>query len=261
MIENRSDFGKNIKFKIKKRFGIIALSRTSRSNAFTIGFLECLKECIKYCQENEKVRGLILTNDGNSFSTGMDLDFIDGSDHLAVKNLESTAADIVELLYNGKPTIAAVSGRCMGEGVVFTICCDYRIATKGSFFQMPEIYSGIFPGTGCVILFSKILGIPWTKKLLMFAEKVDAKNAKEINLIDKIVSSKDELIKEALKKARFLFTKNQTVLNLIKLCSNHLPNMSYKKAYEIEKQASGWYEYQDKKKFLKDFRKNFLEGN
>jgi len=257
MSKNQTDFGEFIDFKVKKRFGIISLVRVSRSNAFTIEFLKDLKNCIEYCQLSEKIRGLILTNDGNSFSTGMDLDFIDGSDHQAVKNLESTAADIVELLYNGKPSIAALNGRCMGEGVVFVICCDYRIATKDSFFQMPEIYSGIFPGTGCVILFSKILGIPWTKRLLMFAEKIDAQKAVDINLIDKTVNSKEDLANEAMRKARFLFTKNQTVLNLIKLCSNHLPNMTYKEAYEIEKEASAWYEMKDKENFLEDFRKKF----
>jgi enoyl-CoA hydratase/carnithine racemase len=217
-----------------------------------------LRKCVEFCQNNEKIRGLILTNNGTSFSTGIDLDYIDGSDHQAVKKLEKTAAEIVSLLFNGKPSIAAVNGRCMGEGVVFTICCDYRIATKESFFQMPEIYSGIFPGTGCVILFSKILGMPWAKRLLMFAEKIKSQTAKEINLIDQIVDSKIDLDKEALKKAKFLFTKNQTVLNLIKLCSNHLSNLSYKKAYQIEKEASAWYEHSDKEEFINEFRKNFI---
>jgi enoyl-CoA hydratase/carnithine racemase len=254
---NNLDFGDYIEFSVKKRFGVITLNRIHRSNAFTQEQLEHLKKAIQHCQNDTKLRGLIITNNGSSFSTGMDLAAIDGADHVAVKKLEGTAAEICKLLFNGKPVICAVNGRTMGEGVVFSVCCDYRIAVKGSFFQMPEINSGIFPGTGCVILFSKIIGIPWTKKMLMFSEKVDASKALEIGLIDQVVETKDQLIEESMKKARFLFSKNQTVLQAIKLCSNHFLDKTYNDAYEIEKAASGWYEHKDKIKFIQDFRKKF----
>lgn len=256
---SEADFGEYIDFEIKKRFGIITLNRVHRSNAFTVEQLRNLRKAVIYCQENEKVRGLILTNKGTSFSTGMDLDFIDGSDHAAVKELEATAAEICLLLWNGKPAICALNGRCMGEGVVFMICCDYRIATKDSFFYMPEILSGIFPGTGCLILFSKIIGIPWTKKMLMFAEKIPTDLAIKINLIDEVVSSEEDLLKSAMDKAKFLFTKNQTVLNTIKLCANHLADKDYFTAYDIERQGSSWYQYEDKDFFINKFRKRFVE--
>jgi len=257
MSSNNLLFGEYIDFTIKKRFGIITLNRIHRSNAFDIGQFENLKKAIEYCQENEKIRGLILTNNGNSFSTGVDLGTIDGSDHEAIKYLEGTATSICKLLYNGKPAISAVNGRAMGEGVVFSACCDYRIATKESFFQMPEIFSGIFTGTGCLILFSRLLGIPWTKKMCMFAERIDIKKALEIGLVDKVVNNKEELMKAALDKAKFLFTKNQIVLNAIKLCVNHLADKSYNDAYELEKIGSSWYEFEDKKQFIQDFRNKF----
>jgi len=257
MSVNNLDFGEHIEFAIKKRFGIITLNRTQRSNAFTQDQLMHLKEAIEHCQNDSKLRGLILTNNGSSFSTGMDLDAIDGSDTFAVKKLEGTAAEVCKLLFNGKPAICAINGRTMGEGVVFSICCDYRIAVETSFFQMPEIMSGIFPGTGCVILFSKIIGIPWTKKMLMFSEKISAIKALEIGLIDQIVETKDQLIEESTKKARFLFSKNQIVLHAIKLCSNHFIDKSYSDAYEIEKIASGWFEHKDKENFIQEFKKKF----
>ncbi|MFX1503885.1 MAG: enoyl-CoA hydratase/isomerase family protein, partial [Promethearchaeota archaeon] len=216
-----------------------------------------LNKAIEHCQKDEKIRGLILTNNGNSFSTGVDLGSIDGSDHEAVKYLEGTAATICQLLYYGKPAISAINGRAMGEGVVFSTCCDYRIATKESFFQMPEIFSGIFTGTGCLVLFSKLLGIPWTKKMCMFAERIEAKKALEIGLIDKVVNNEDELMKIALEKAKFLYTKNQTVLNAIKLCVNHLADKSYSDAYKLEKIGSTWYQFEDKELYLKDYRKKF----
>lgn len=259
MSSEELDFGEYIEFSVKKRFGIITLNRVHRANAFTVEQLRNLRKAVIHCQENEKIRGIILTNNGDSFSTGMDLDFIDGSDHNAVKDLEATAAEICVLLWNGKPSICAINGRAMGEGVVFLACCDYRIATKDSYFYMPEILSGIFPGTGCLILFSKIIGIPWTKKMLMFAEKVKADLALKINLIDKIAENQEDLMKIAMEKAKFLFTKNQTVLNSIKLCANHLLDKDYITAYKLEQMGSSWFEYEDKEKFLDKFRMQFQD--
>ena len=257
MSNNELDFGEYIEFSINKRFGIIRLNRIHRSNAFTIDYLNNLKKAIEYCQINSKVKGLILTNNGASFSTGMDLGEITKYDYTQVKELESIAATICKVLYNGKPAICAVNGRTMGEGVVFLACCDYKIATKESFFQMPEINSAIFPGTGCVILFSKIIGVNWTKKMLMFSEKVNAIKAVEIGLIDSIVQDSDELMHLALEKATFLHSKNQIVLHAIKLMSNHLSNKDFSEAYEIEKLGSDWYRYEDKEQLIKELKEKF----
>lgn len=257
MAFNDKDFGENIEFSVKKKFGIISLNRLHRSNAFTIEFLKDLEIVIQFCQSNHKIKGLILTNEGNSFSTGMDIGAIASYNYEQVKELERTAANICKLLYNGKPAICAINGRTLGEGVVFLVCCDYRIATKESFFQMPEINTAIFPGTGCIILFSKVIGIPWTKKMLMFAEKVPSSKALEIGLIDCIVETQEELMSKAIEKAVFLHPKNQTVINSIKIFSNHLLNLPFNEAYELEKKGSDWYTYENKEKFLKELRNHF----
>ena len=251
------EFGEFIEFSIKKKFGIIKLNRIHRGNAITTEMAKNLKKAIEFCQNSEKVRGIILTGNGTSFTTGMDIDEIDGSDHVAVNEYEKTAATIQDLLYYGKPTICAINGKAMGDGVAYALCSDYRIATRETFFIMPEINLGVFPGTGIIVLMSRIIGIPWTKKILMFAEKVSTEKALEIGLIDQIVENQEELMKIALEKAKFLFTKNQTVLNAIKLCSNHLADKSYNEAFELEKIGSGWFEYEDKEKYIIEFRKKF----
>jgi len=257
MAKKNLDFGEFIEFSIKKKFGIIHLNRVHRGNAITTEMAKNFKKTIEYCQNTERIRGIILTGNGASFTTGMDIDEIDGNDHLAVKEYEKTAATIQELLYYGKPVICAINGKAMGDGVAYALCSDYRLTVKNSFFMMPEINLGVFPGTGIIVLMTRIIGIPWTKKILMFAEKISAEKALEIGLIDLIVEDKEELMKVALDKAKFLFTKNQTVLNAIKLCSNHLADKSYNEAYELEKIGSDWYEYEDKNKYIKDFRKRF----
>ncbi|MFW9882602.1 MAG: enoyl-CoA hydratase/isomerase family protein [Candidatus Thorarchaeota archaeon] len=251
-------FGNFIEFSVKKKFGIIKLNRIHRGNAITIEMAKNLKKALEFCQNSEKIRGILLTGNGDSFTTGMDINEIDGSDHAAIQEYEETAASIQELFYYGKPTICAINGKAMGDGVAYTLCSDYRIAVRDCYFMMPEISLGVFPGTGIIVIMSRIIGIPWTKKILMFAERVSAEKALEIGLIDQIVENQEDLMKVALERAKFLFTKNQTVLNAIKLCSNHLADKAYREAYELEKIGSSWYQYENKDKYIKDFRKKFF---
>ena len=251
------EFGKFIEFSIKKKFGIINLNRMHRGNAITTEMAKDLKKALEFCQNSAKIRGIILTGNGTSFTTGMDIDEIDGGNHEMVKEYENTAASIQDMIYYGKPTICAINGKAMGDGVAYTLCSDYRIAVKNCYFRMPEINIGVFPGTGIIVLMSRVIGIPWTKRILMFAEKVNAEKALEIGLVDYLVENQEELMRVALDKAKFLFTKNQTVLNAIKLCSNHLADKSYNEAYELEKIGSAWYEYEDKEKYINEFRQKF----
>ena len=259
MTSDNRNFGEHIEFSASKRFGIIKLNRVHRANALTIDMVKNLKMAIAYCQSNEKIRGVILTGNGTTFTTGLDMDTINGSDQAAVKEYEKTAADIAELIFNGKPTICAVNGRAMGDGVAYALCSDYRIAVRESFFMMPEIKSGIFPGAGTIVLMTRMIGIPWTKRILMFAEKISTEKALKIGLIDQIVDTREDLMEETMRRVRFLFTKNQPALNLIKLCSNHLPDKTYNEAYILEKEAlMGWAEEKDKLQFVENFRKKLM---
>jgi enoyl-CoA hydratase len=258
MSTDKLDLGENLEFSIKKRFGIITFNRQERGNALTIEMLKNIRKALEYCQDNDRIRGVILTGKGKAFTTGLDVASIDGSDQDAIKEIEEIAGEITAILYNGKPVISAINGYAMGDGVIYALASEYRIAIKGAYFQMPEVKLGIFPGTGCVTLMSKNLGIPWTKKILLFAQKVSSELALEIGLVDQIVDSQEELMKVTMEKARFLFTKNQTVVNTIKLCANHLLDKDYKKAYDLEQEAESWYEHEDKDKFLKEFRNKFL---
>jgi len=258
MSSNELELGKNIKFSTKRRFGIITISRQESGNALTLKMLKDLKKCILHCQENPKIRGILLSGEGTSFTTGLDLRSFDASKTDVVKKIEDTARFITDLLYYGKPVISAINGKAMGDGVIYALASDYRLVVKEAYFQMPEIKFGIFPGTGCVVLMTKVLGISWTKKMLMFAEKISADKAVQIGLADEVVENSGELMKRAMDKAKFLFPKNQTVLNATKLCSNHLMDKPYMEAYELEKMGSAWYEYDNTEEYLSEFRKRLM---
>ena len=106
MSASNLNLGENLLFSVKRRFGIITFNRTERGNALTIPMLNDIKKVLEHCQINEKIRGIILTGKGKSFTTGLDMDSLDVGDNDAVKEIESTAGEITKLLFYGKPVIS-----------------------------------------------------------------------------------------------------------------------------------------------------------
>lgn len=86
-----------------------------------------------------------------------------GLDH-AIRRFETMA----------KPSIAAISGSCMGGGFELALGCDIRIAQEGDFrIGLPEVNLGILPGAGGTqrlprlvgtgrALFHILMGVPLT---------------------------------------------------------------------------------------------------
>ena len=65
--------------------------------------------------------------------------------------------------------------------------CDFRYCTEDAFFALPEATIGIIPGAGGTQLLPRIVGISKAKKMIYTGERVNAKDAFSIGLIDKVV--------------------------------------------------------------------------
>ncbi|GAI41741.1 unnamed protein product [marine sediment metagenome] len=177
MLDNEVNFGQYIEFKVKNRIGIITLNKTERSNAFDVEQLENFKKTLLYCQNNKRIRAIILTANGKNFSTGIDVASASGKNISVVKNLERLLAEVVRILLNGKPVIVAINGRALGGGLEIPLFCDYRVALNEGYYQMPEILINVFPGTGCITQMVRTIGPLLTKKILMWGEKITPEQA------------------------------------------------------------------------------------
>ena len=256
MSKNEQNFGQFIEFEVRNRIGIITLNKPERSNAFDEEQFENYKTAIQYCQDNKRIRVIILTANGTSFSTGVDVKSAGGKDISAAKKLESLLADIVRILLNGKPVIAAINGRALGGGFEIPLFCDYRVAINQGHYQMPEILVNIFPGTGCITQMVRTIGPLLTKKLLMWGDKITPEQALNMGLIDELVSTKEDLMTRAIERAKFLASRNQAIINAIRLCANHVWDKSYDEAYKMENYCSNWFEI-GKEDFVLKFKEEF----
>jgi enoyl-CoA hydratase/carnithine racemase len=98
-----------------------------------------------------------------------------------------------------KPTIAAVNGYCIGEGLTLALACDLRIASERATFQYPEVQIGV-PTIAGAIRAPRVVGLGAALELLLVGDRVDAARAYDMNLVNKVVPA-DDLMPEAMRWA------------------------------------------------------------
>ena len=93
--------------------------------------------------------------------------------------------------------VAVVNGVALGWGTEFMLTCDYRIATEGARFGLPETGLGILPGAGGSSELPYYIGLPQTLRLGMTGERIAAEEALRIGLVQEIAEGVDAGLERA----------------------------------------------------------------
>ena len=109
-----------------------------------------------------------------------------------------------------KPVIALMHGYTYGLGIDLSTACDIRMCTRDTKFCVKEVDIGLAADVGTLSRFPKVVGglTSWAKEVVLSARPFSAEEAYKNNLVSKVVSSKDELIKEGYKLASYIASKS-----------------------------------------------------
>jgi len=119
----------------------------------------------------------------------------------SVEEHKKDAADIMlrsfhQLFYILKqlsiPTLAKISGQCLGGGMEMAIMCNFLFADKTAKLGQPEIILGVFPPPASVILPEKI-GLAKAEELILTGKVINAEEGKSIGLINEVFEDKASL--------------------------------------------------------------------
>lgn len=93
------------------------------------------------------------------------------------------------------PTLAIISGFCLGGGCETALACTYRIAEDipSTRIGLPEVKLGIIPGWGGTVRLPKLLGAPAAMSIMLPGAALTASKAKKIGLVDAALPKRDLL--------------------------------------------------------------------
>lgn len=90
------------------------------------------------------------------------------------------------------PTMAKISGQCLGGGMELALMCNFMFADKSAKLGQPEIILGVFPPPASILLPEKI-GLARAEELLITGRTLAADEALQCGLINHLFADKAEL--------------------------------------------------------------------
>lgn len=186
----------------------IALTRPDKHNAFNAELISELTSSLQGYDRDDRVRLLLLTAQGKSFSAGGDLNWMQAmAEKSEPENLEDARrlARLMETLDGfAKPTMALVQGAAIGGGLGLVACCDLVVANDSATFALSETRLGLIPAVIQPYVATAI-GQRQATRYALTAERFSAKEAYRLGLVHELTAWHDlrtkgeELIQELLK--------------------------------------------------------------
>ena len=140
---------------------------------------------------------VIVQGRGKHFSVGMDVSVIKGrvdqpkqANRKYLLSLQQCLDDFEAL---EKPTIAKLHGFCIGGGLILALCCDFRIASQRTVFNLPEVKLGI-PVLWGTRRLTRVAGVAAAKEMILLGKRFKASVAQAYGLLHEVVPP-DELDK------------------------------------------------------------------
>lgn len=96
-----------------------------------------------------------------------------------------------------KPVICAFHGYCIGAGLDLGSACDIRLASEDAKISLREAAVAFIADVGSLQRVPHIVGQGIARELAFTAKFIDAKRAKEVNLVNEIFPDKESLLKGA----------------------------------------------------------------
>ena len=174
----------------RDRIAHITLNRPESLNAFNRDMHAELREAWQAFRNDDEVWVAIVTGAGDrAFSAGADVKEMGERQEGQVPRSfwETWFGDNLQTgLEVWKPTIAAINGYCLGEGLTLALSCDFRIASDRASFGFPEVNLGIATIVGAVRA-PKVVGLGNALELLLIGDRVDAQRAYDMGLLNRVV--------------------------------------------------------------------------
>jgi 3-hydroxyacyl-CoA dehydrogenase/enoyl-CoA hydratase/3-hydroxybutyryl-CoA epimerase len=151
-------------------------------------------------EERGDISGVIVTSAKPTWFAGGDLHDIVTARPQDAERLTALLAhikrDLRRLETLGRPVVAAIDGSALGGGLEIALACHHRIALDDRRINLglPEVTLGLLPGAGGVTRTVRMLGlVEALTRVLLEGRSYRPQQARELGLIDEVVTDRDEL--------------------------------------------------------------------
>jgi enoyl-CoA hydratase/carnithine racemase len=217
----------------------LTMNRPESRNALSSEMIARLADAWEMIDADAEVRVAILTGAGGNFSAGADLKAMAGgygSDEWTERSKREPDLPWKALLRHyrlRKPLVAAVEGYAVAGGTEILQATDVRVAGEGARFAIAEAKRGLFPVGGSTVRLRRQIPYAWAMDILLTGEMIDARTARDIGLISRVVKA-GKALDEARRVADLIASNGPLAVQAIKRSVQETEGLPEAEALKIE---------------------------
>lgn len=247
----------SILLNIEDHIATVTLNRSDKHNALTGEMMEQFVSIFDELDANNDVHVVILTGAGEkSFCSGADLGGMSENNEQSILDYKihvTKYRDCLLAINNiKKPTIAAVNGYALAGGLGLAASCDITFANERAKFGAPEINVGLWGMmiSACLV---EVIGRKKTLELFYTGKQINATEAQEIGLVNRVFSVED-FLDNVYGFALEIAQKNPTALSMGKDAMQMIRGLDFEKSLNyLRDQVLILGETKDSKEGMKAF--------
>lgn len=184
MSETADAEGPFVRYEVADGFAVVTLDSPHNRNALSSRLVRELLAALRRAEDDERVRGVVLTHTGNTFCAGADLKEALDADPAAAADLRTRwMIDVLRtILVLPKPVLAQVNGNVRAGGMGLLAACDIAVAGPDSSYALTEARIGLAPFMISLTLLPR-MSPRAAARYFQTGEKFDAAEAERIGLI------------------------------------------------------------------------------
>lgn len=222
----------------KEHYALLTMNRPEALNALNTQMAQELTQAMGLLAGDSEVWAMALTGAGErAFCVGADLKERQG---MSKVDMVRQRALFVQAFRAAaafpKPLVAAVNGFAMGGGFEFALCCDMIVASRESFFGLPEVSLGIIPGGGGTQNLARIIGKNKAKELIFTGRRISGETAFDLGIVNRLVPQ-GELLETVEALLREICRNAPLALQQAKLCLDFGLETDLRTALVLEAEA------------------------
>jgi len=193
-----------------------------------------LLELIEEFKTNKDIKLITFQGEGKHFSFGASVP--EHTKEFAEAMIKTFHKIFTELIELSIPTMAKISGQCLGGGMELALFCNFMFGDKTTVLGQPEIVLGVFPPPASIMLPLKI-GNARAEEILLTGRAIKVDEAEKIGLLNKVYEDKEALnagadewinkhiVPKSASSLKFGVKAARATFNYI--MSNKLPTLEY----------------------------------
>ncbi|MEU3277152.1 enoyl-CoA hydratase/isomerase family protein [Streptomyces antibioticus] len=180
---------------------VVALHREVKLNALSTHLESALLKAL-LGEQVATSRAVVVTGGPRVFSAGADTTELRAMTAETIAAYYRSSGSVYETFAAlPQPTVAAISGYCLGGGLELALAADIRVADPTASFGLPEVGIGILPSSGGVTRLVRAVGPARTRDLVLRCRRMDAAEAYAWGVLSEITDPGAPCLERALEIA------------------------------------------------------------